>query len=49
MASPMYFGLEIRRVFQIGDGAGYLEDAVVGAGAEALLSPGTFDEAFATG
>ena len=34
---------------QVGDGAGYFEDAVVGAGAEALLLHGAFEEAFGVG
>ena len=42
-------GLEIRRIFQIGDGAGDFQDAVVGAGAQALLGHGAFEQAFAVG
>src|SRR5580658_4547667 len=41
------FRLEARGVFEVGDGAGYFQDAVVGAGAEALLGHGAFEQAFA--
>ncbi len=43
------FGLEIHRIFQIGDGAGDFENAVVSAGAQALLRHGAFEQAFAVG
>ena len=43
------FGLDGWRLFDIGDGAGDLEDAVVGAGAESLLSHGALEQAFAVG
>ena len=35
--------------FEVGDGAGYLEDAVVGAGGEALLLHGALEQAFGVG
>ena len=38
--------LEIGFAFEVGDDAGPFEDAVVGAGAEALLGHGAFDEAY---
>jgi hypothetical protein len=41
------FGLQVCGVFEIGDSAGDLEDAVVGAGAESLLRHGSFEQAFA--
>ena len=34
---------------EVGDGAGDFEDAVVGAGGEALLLHGAFEEAFGVG
>jgi hypothetical protein len=34
------FGFEIWRVVEVGDGSGYFQDAVVKAGAEALLGHG---------
>ncbi len=37
------------RAFQVGDGAGNFEDAVVGAGGEALLLHGAFEQAFGVG
>ena len=43
------FGVEVRGVFDVGDGAGDFEDAVVGAGAESLLGHGAFEQAFAVG
>jgi hypothetical protein len=42
-------GLEVWRVFQVGDSAGHFQDAVVGASAEALLGHGAFEQAFAVG
>lgn len=35
--------------FQVGDGAGYFEDAVVGSGGEALLEHGSLEEFFGVG
>src|ERR1700687_646657 len=43
------FGFKIGRFFQIGNGAGYFQDAVVGAGAQALLGHGAFEQALAVG
>ena len=43
------FGFDGGGVFDVGDGAGDFEDAVVGAGAEALLGHGAFEQAFAVG
>jgi hypothetical protein len=43
------FGLEVGGVFQVGHGAGDFQDPVVGAGAQALLSHGAFQQAFAVG
>ena len=41
------FGLEVHGVFQVGDGAGYFQDAVVGTRAETLLGHGAFEQALA--
>ena len=41
--------LQLRIVFQIGNGPGDLQDAVVSAGAQALLLHGTLEHAFAVG
>src|SRR5208282_2134790 len=41
--------LKIGRAFQIRDGAGYLQDTVVGAGAQALLGHGAFKQALTVG
>ena len=43
------FGFDGRRLFDVGDGAGDFQDAVVGAGAESLLGHGALEEAFAVG
>src|ERR1700722_10726041 len=43
------FGLDRVGAFEVGDGAGDFQDAVVGAGAEALLGHGAFEQAFAIG
>ena len=43
------FGLDLGSVFDVGDGAGDFEDAVVGTGTEALLGHGAFEQAFAVG
>src|SRR6202034_1123617 len=40
-------GLEVWSVFEVRDGTGYFQDAVVGPGAEPLLSHGALEEAFA--
>jgi hypothetical protein len=36
------FGLDRVGAFEVGDGAGHFQDAVVGAGSEALLGHGAF-------
>jgi hypothetical protein len=41
MASAM-FGLDRVGAFEVADGAGHFQDAVVGAGSEALLGHGAF-------
>ena len=38
---------ELGIAFQVGDGAGYFQDAIVGAGAQALLLHGTLQQALA--
>ena len=43
------FGADVVGVIQVGDGAGDLEDAVVGAGAEAHAADGHFERALAGG
>ena len=43
------FGFDGWRVFDVRDGAGYFEDAVVGAGAESLLGHGALEQALAVG
>jgi hypothetical protein len=48
MASAMCLGSRFGG-FEVGDGAGDFQDAVVGAGAEALLGHGAFEQAFAIG
>src|SRR5260370_27339505 len=42
-------GFDGRSFFDVGDGAGDFEDAVVGAGAESLLGHGALEQAFAVG
>src|ERR1700683_2322206 len=39
-------GLDVRRVFDVGDSAGDFQDAVVGAGTESLLSHGALEQSF---
>src|SRR5208282_1893628 len=41
--------LELRNRVKVCDGAGDFQDAVVGAGAEALMGHGAFQQAFAIG
>src|ERR1700687_3402654 len=41
------FGFEVRRLFEVGDSAGHLQNAVVGAGAQTLLGHGAFEQALA--
>ena len=43
------FGFEVGGVFEVGDGAGDFQNAVVGAGAQALLGHCTFEQALAIG
>ena len=43
------FGLDRWGGFQVGDGAGHLQDSVVGAGGHAVLGHGAFQQAFAVG
>ena len=42
-------GLDVENAFEVRDGAGYLQDAIVGTGAEPLLSHGAFEQALAVG
>src|SRR5690348_415772 len=43
------FGFDGGGAVDVGDGAGDFQDAIVGAGAQALLRDGAFEEAFAVG
>src|SRR5581483_7981203 len=43
------FGFNSRDAFLVSDRPGYLQDPVMGPGAEALLSHGSFQQAFALG
>ena len=43
------FGRDLGSVFEVGDGAGDFEDAVVGAGAKGLLGHSAFKQTFAVG
>jgi hypothetical protein len=43
------FALHPWIAFQIGNRSGYLQDSIMGAGAQALLLHGSFQQAFAIG
>ncbi len=47
MASAMCYGLDGGGGFEVGDGAGNFQDAIVGAGGQPLLGHGPFQEALA--
>ena len=49
MASARWATAEVLGAFKVGDGAGHFEDAVVGAGGEALLLHGALEQALGVG